>query len=176
MRLFRTVVVAEYSGGGDSSIITQATILQTLLVFSTGKKGSEIIIKIEDLSPLIKCSAEHETPMQILQYAFVNSVSEPLALKSRLKTFLPSLFEDMLAMDKASRLRILSFLSDLLARFPSEVRRAYSSTLVYMSRSARSNRYIPASPIRHQLGKIRIYSHQGRDNFRPQFSRAITLH
>ncbi|RPB05748.1 DUF1941-domain-containing protein [Choiromyces venosus 120613-1] len=103
------------------SIITQATMLQTLLVFSTGRKGSGVIVSIEDLSPLIKCSVEHETAMQVLQHAFINSIHESPLLKRRLETFLPSICEDMLAMDKASRSRILSFLSDLLARLPSEL-------------------------------------------------------
>ncbi|KAG0129785.1 Neurochondrin-domain-containing protein [Tuber indicum] len=103
------------------SIITQATILQTLLVFSTGRKGSEVIAGIKDLSPLIKCSVEHETAMQILQHAFVRSISEPLLVKDQLKRLLPLICEDILATGKASRSRILSFLSDLLARLPSEL-------------------------------------------------------
>ncbi|PWW72699.1 DUF1941-domain-containing protein [Tuber magnatum] len=135
----RAPLLAEILPG--CSIITQATILQTLLVFSTGRKGSEVIVTIKDLSPLIKCSVEHEVAMQILQYSFVNSIPEPLLLKGPLKRFLPSVCEDMLAMDKASRSRILSFLSDLLARFPPEllpsdtnwVRSAYAAIRVVIT-------------------------------------------
>lgn len=79
-------------------------------------------MSVGDLSPLVKCSVEHETALQVLQHAFVNSLSDPDLLGSRLEAFLGSIWEDVVvAEDKAIRLKLLSFLSDLVARLPSEV-------------------------------------------------------
>ncbi|KAL7274099.1 hypothetical protein RUND412_003020 [Rhizina undulata] len=104
----------------QSAPITAATILQTLLAFSTGRKGSEAILSSPDLLSLVQASIEHENSLQVLQYSFVNSISSPELLQERLKSFLPSLCEYLSASENALRLRILGFLSELLTRMPSE--------------------------------------------------------
>lgn len=102
-----------------SSAVTTATVVQTLLVFSTGRKGAESILGVKDILPLVEVGKEHETAMQVLQYAFVNASST--VMEERLQTFLPELSDRITGMEKPQRLQVLGFLSELLTRIPPEV-------------------------------------------------------
>lgn len=79
-----------------------------------------MILGIPDLTPLVKVAVEHETSLQVLQYAFVNS--SPEVVRVKLELFLPELCTELKDMEKPLRLQVFGFLGDLLTRIPPEVR------------------------------------------------------
>ena len=101
--------------------MTAATILQTLLVFATGSLGSQKIIQIEDLSPIIEASSAHDTANQVLQHAFTNAQGDPSHVRVCLGRFLGMLGEKLTGCERGLKLNVLALLGELLTRVPSEL-------------------------------------------------------
>lgn len=77
------------------------------------------MLGIPDLMPLVQAAVEQETAVQVLLHAFVNA--RPVAVKGKLKSFLPELCAGISSMGKPLRLQVLGFLNELLTRISPEV-------------------------------------------------------
>lgn len=94
-----------------------------MLAFASTPAGAKIIVKIDDLSPLLQISVEHDTAIQVLQYAFVNTAaSHPAVAKEQFRSFLPCVFMALDTQNRELRLRLLAFLGELLGRLTAEAR------------------------------------------------------
>jgi hypothetical protein len=102
--------------------LTAASILQILHVFATGAAGSQKIIQSENLDALIDASGSNDIAGQVLQHAFINSLSDPALVKVRLELFLQKLVQKLANCERELRLSILELLGELLVRVPSQVR------------------------------------------------------
>lgn len=120
----RTLTVGLFDGAADScsSSITAATILQILMVFSSGSAGAKSIVETDDLGPVVDASVAQSNAALVLEHAFVNASSgAPAITEERLVKFIEMLCKKLDGCGRALRLKIISVFSELLVRIPSEV-------------------------------------------------------
>ncbi|KAI5796400.1 Neurochondrin-domain-containing protein [Peziza echinospora] len=108
----------------SSSTDTVSTILETLAVFATGGNGAEALLQTENLQPLLDVAPNYEHGPDTMLYACINVLGREggVELVSRaLPNILDAFSKALITDDKATRLRLLSFFSDILSRLPSSL-------------------------------------------------------
>ncbi|KAI5776655.1 Neurochondrin-domain-containing protein [Geopyxis carbonaria] len=100
---------------------TISTILQTLLIISTGSNGSRSILETKDLTPITDALLEHSEVADIILHLFLNPNKEEDAIAQRLKALLFSICERLGDCTKKSSLSILSLLVDVIPLLPAKV-------------------------------------------------------
>ncbi|KAH0544933.1 hypothetical protein FGG08_001013 [Glutinoglossum americanum] len=103
-----------------SSPETTTMILRTLLTFSSGEKGPEKLLSVEDWSPLLEIAPQQSLATSILKFVFIKGAARPDLLpqvRQRLGGTLPAL---ILAFRDSSSSLLLELLADLFKMLPPE--------------------------------------------------------
>ncbi|KAI5817090.1 Neurochondrin-domain-containing protein [Pyronema omphalodes] len=102
------------------SDLTIATILQILLICSTGIAGAKKILEAEKLTTLVDLCATNDNAGQILQHALHRFTDDRIQSKEYLQRLLPMICVKLERCPRAEKASILSLLGDLLIRTPTE--------------------------------------------------------
>ncbi|KAF8466621.1 Neurochondrin-domain-containing protein [Kalaharituber pfeilii] len=107
----------------QSSEDTMKTIIETLLVFATGEKGSVAVLNSE-LTPFLEVAPRFDHGLQVILVATINGLKTEAGTNLMIK-ILPEILlrysNELSTSDRPVRLRILSFLSELLSQIPSQL-------------------------------------------------------
>jgi len=101
--------------------MTVATVLQILIVFTSGSLGVRRIVQIEDFEPIVNALVTNDNADLVLQHAFTSDLGDAELVRPGLERLLSTLGSKVGNCERKTRLTILSLLGELLTRAPFQV-------------------------------------------------------